>query len=91
MREALHIREVFLVHLSSHHVSFDLCRLIINLMIDYQEFDDIEWTRCNDSMTFDFDWNCVDTKDLSYTHNVVSSVNYHQRLVDKHCRALIYR
>nr|GEV73614.1 putative reverse transcriptase domain-containing protein [Tanacetum cinerariifolium] len=51
----------------------------------HEEFEDIEWVRCNDSMTFDFD-----KKDLSYTHNVVSSVNYHQRLADKHCRALVY-
>ncbi|GJR23421.1 serine carboxypeptidase-like protein 13 [Tanacetum coccineum] len=50
-----------------------------------EEFEDIEWVRCNDNMTFDFD-----KKDLSYTHNVVSSVSYHQRLADKHCRALIY-
>ncbi|PWA96715.1 serine carboxypeptidase-like 3 [Artemisia annua] len=50
-----------------------------------EEFDDIEWVRCNDTMTFDFD-----KKDLCYTHNVVSSVNYHQRLADRHSRALIY-
>ncbi|PWA91023.1 serine carboxypeptidase-like 1 [Artemisia annua] len=50
-----------------------------------EEFDDIEWVRCNDSITFDFD-----KKEVSYIHNVVSSVNYHQRLADKHCRALIY-
>ncbi|KAI3774655.1 hypothetical protein L1987_49214 [Smallanthus sonchifolius] len=47
-----------------------------------EEFSDIEWVRCNDSLRFN---------STSYTQNVLTSVGYHRRLADKHCRALIYR
>ncbi|XP_076954870.1 serine carboxypeptidase-like 13 isoform X2 [Bidens hawaiensis] len=50
-----------------------------------EEVSDIEWVRCNDSLSFDFNKEVI-----SYTHDVLSSVGYHRRLTDKHCRALIY-
>ncbi|XP_076900686.1 serine carboxypeptidase-like 13 [Bidens hawaiensis] len=50
-----------------------------------EEYGDIEWVRCNDSLRFYFD-----KKPISYANNVLSSVGYHQRLADKHLRALIY-
>ncbi|KAI7741616.1 hypothetical protein M8C21_024041, partial [Ambrosia artemisiifolia] len=50
-----------------------------------EEFRNIEWVRCNDSLRFSYDKEAV-----SYTHNVLSTVGYHQRLSNKHCRALIY-
>lgn len=50
-----------------------------------EEFGDTEWVRCNDSMLL-YD----DKKAASYIHSVPSSVDYHRRLSDKNCRALIY-
>ncbi|PWA70376.1 serine carboxypeptidase-like 18 [Artemisia annua] len=51
----------------------------------HEEFGDTEWVRCNDSMLL-YD----DKKAASYIHSVPSSVDYHRRLSDKKCRALIY-
>ncbi|KAI7733876.1 hypothetical protein M8C21_013932, partial [Ambrosia artemisiifolia] len=51
----------------------------------HEEFGDIEWVRCNDSLYFYYDKEAI-----SYTHDVLNTVGYHQRISDKHCRALIY-
>ncbi|PWA81911.1 serine carboxypeptidase [Artemisia annua] len=49
-----------------------------------EEFGHIEWVRCNETFS------SKHKEAISYTHNVVSSVDYHRRLLDKTCRALIY-
>nr|GEW01929.1 serine carboxypeptidase-like 13 [Tanacetum cinerariifolium] len=49
-----------------------------------EEFGDIEWVRCNETFT------TKHKEAISYTYNVQSSVDYHRRLSDKNCRALIY-
>ncbi|XP_052627137.1 serine carboxypeptidase-like 13 [Lactuca sativa] len=50
-----------------------------------KEFDDIEWVLWNVSLIF-----FIDQKPISYTHNVMNNIAYHQRLVHKKCRALVY-
>ncbi|KAL4565088.1 hypothetical protein LXL04_029171 [Taraxacum kok-saghyz] len=50
-----------------------------------EEFKDIEWVRCNETMQFG-----VVNEVKSYTYNVRSTVPYHRHLADKNCRALIY-
>ncbi|GJZ59898.1 serine carboxypeptidase-like protein 13 [Tanacetum coccineum] len=49
-----------------------------------EEFGDIEWVRCNETFFY------RGKEAISYTHNVLSSVDYHRRLSNKNCRALIY-
>ncbi|KAL4565092.1 hypothetical protein LXL04_029176 [Taraxacum kok-saghyz] len=51
-----------------------------------EEFEEIEWVRCNESLKFDYDKEAI-----SYTHNVLSTVSYHQQLSNKNSRALVYR
>ncbi|KAJ9538213.1 hypothetical protein OSB04_030946 [Centaurea solstitialis] len=51
----------------------------------HEEFNDIEWTRCNITIQI-----AVYKGPISYTHNVPSVVGYHQRLANKNCRALVY-
>ncbi|XP_071715869.1 serine carboxypeptidase-like 18 [Rutidosis leptorrhynchoides] len=51
-----------------------------------EELNDVEWVQCNETLHFNFDIE----NDISYTHNVANSVEYHRRLADKDCRALIY-
>lgn len=46
----------------------------------------MEWVRCNDSMQFEFK-----KEDISYSHNIQSTVAYHKHLTNKNCRALVYR
>ncbi|KAI3524072.1 hypothetical protein L1887_02707 [Cichorium endivia] len=50
-----------------------------------EEFDGNEWVSCNESLQFSYD-----KEPISYTHNVWSTVDYHQHLINKHCRALVY-
>ncbi|KAI3690227.1 hypothetical protein L2E82_48203 [Cichorium intybus] len=50
-----------------------------------EEFKQIEWVRCNESVR-----SSDDDETLSYTKNVQSSVEYHRYLIDKNCRALVY-
>ncbi|KAI3803759.1 hypothetical protein L1987_31921 [Smallanthus sonchifolius] len=50
-----------------------------------EEYGHTEWVQCNRTLQFYFD-----KKAISYTHDVHSSVGYHQRLTSKKCRALIY-
>nr|XP_043626932.1 serine carboxypeptidase-like 13 isoform X2 [Erigeron canadensis] len=50
-----------------------------------EEFSDIEWVRCNETLLFNYGEEAI-----SYTHNVLSTVDYHRRFADKTCRALIY-
>ncbi|KAI3715962.1 hypothetical protein L6452_22959 [Arctium lappa] len=51
----------------------------------HEEFNDIEWVRCNQTLRND-----DGRESKTYTHNVPSVVGYHQRLADKNCRALVY-
>ncbi|KAL7597513.1 hypothetical protein Lser_V15G22916 [Lactuca serriola] len=52
----------------------------------HEEFNEIEWVRCNYSLQFDFG-----KEVLSYTHNVLSTITYHQHFANhKNCRALVY-
>ncbi|CAH1427316.1 unnamed protein product [Lactuca virosa] len=50
-----------------------------------EELNGIEWVRCNETLVFS-----TDTEPISYTHNVISTVSYHRKLIDKNCRALVY-
>nr|GEZ35098.1 serine carboxypeptidase-like 13 [Tanacetum cinerariifolium] len=50
-----------------------------------EEFGDIKWVRCNETLKSPFDKEIV-----SYTPNVMNAVGYHRNLTDKNCRALIY-
>ncbi|KAI3690225.1 hypothetical protein L2E82_48201 [Cichorium intybus] len=50
-----------------------------------EEFNDIEWVRCNESLKYDFDKEVI-----SYTHDVLSTVTYHRHLTGRNCRALVY-
>ncbi|XP_023764750.1 serine carboxypeptidase-like 17 isoform X1 [Lactuca sativa] len=50
-----------------------------------EEFDKIEWVRCNETLFF-----YIDKEPISYTHNVLNTVAYHRYLANKNCRALVY-
>ncbi|KAL7599229.1 hypothetical protein Lser_V15G24412 [Lactuca serriola] len=50
-----------------------------------EEFDEIKWVRCNESLFFDFF-----TEPISNTHNVLNTVAYHKHLANKNCRALVF-
>ncbi|CAI9287015.1 unnamed protein product [Lactuca saligna] len=50
-----------------------------------EEFDEIKWVRCNESLFFNFF-----TKPISNTHNVLNTVAYHENLANKNCRALVF-
>lgn len=83
VQEALHIPEVC----SSQRVLLLIFNLIIyDTFHGHQELNGIEWVRCNETLVFS-----TDTEPISYTHNVISAVSYHRKLIDKHCRALVYR
>ncbi|XP_052620310.1 serine carboxypeptidase-like 10 isoform X3 [Lactuca sativa] len=82
VQEALHIPEVC----SSQRVLLLIFNLIIyDTFHGHQELNGIEWVRCNETLVFS-----TDTEPISYTHNVISAVSYHRKLIDKHCRALVY-
>ncbi|CAH1426833.1 unnamed protein product [Lactuca virosa] len=50
-----------------------------------EESKDAKWVPCNESLKFYYD-----KEPISYTHNVLSNVAYHQHLASKNCRALVY-
>nr|XP_043624835.1 serine carboxypeptidase-like 10 [Erigeron canadensis]XP_043624836.1 serine carboxypeptidase-like 10 [Erigeron canadensis] len=51
----------------------------------HEEFYNIKWVRCNESLTHDFF-----KETPSYAHNVRSVVDYHRHFTDKKCRALVF-
>ncbi|KAL4559647.1 hypothetical protein LXL04_031790 [Taraxacum kok-saghyz] len=51
----------------------------------HEEFNETEWLLCNETLAF-----YIDKPPISYTHDVLSVVPYHQQLTHKKCRALVY-